>query len=243
MKSLCQVPLKELVVCHSSQEYLDDVQSLAGYVSEELNIREVVCTTDEERCGVRWKLVADFGVLGRKLRKDMPKVRNGLSGVSSADAKSYLESGHITVAGVELGPGDLTSSRYVELPEQSDNGAKYDSNTDRDVVVLVDTLVREDFIAESLARELVNRVQKARKEAKLLATDDIDVYISSEDQKSLEALSELCKTKEEVIVKTLKRLPQQLESMPAGSAVFWESSKEAPVEIGEHKAWFTFVKH
>lgn len=192
---------------------------------------------------MRWRLQADFGVLGKKLRKDMPKVRNGLSSVSSEDAKKYLETGHINVAGVELGPGDLTGSLYVDLPASSANGAQYDSNTDREVVVLMDTLVREDFVAEALARELVNRVQKARKEAKLLATDDIDVYISADEASSLQAFSDLFKSKEDIIVRTLKRVPQQLSSMPAGSTVYWESPRDAPVEIGEHKAWLTFVKH
>lgn len=230
-------------MCHPSQEYLQDVEALSGYIQEELNIRTVVCTSDEDRCGVRWQLFADYGVLGRKLRKDMPKVKNALPNVSSSDAKAYLETGKINVAGVELGPGDLTGALYVDSPKSLDGEATYESNTDREVVVLLDTLVRPDFVAESLTREFVNRVQKARKEAKLQATDDIDVYIQTEALEGSQAFAELFKTKEDVIVRTLKRVPQELSSMPAGSVVYWESQKDAPLEIGEHKVWLTFVKH
>ncbi|KAE8206902.1 hypothetical protein CF319_g9634, partial [Tilletia indica] len=37
-----RVPLKELVVFHSNQESLDDVQTLSSYITEELNVRDLV---------------------------------------------------------------------------------------------------------------------------------------------------------------------------------------------------------
>ncbi|CAD7059958.1 unnamed protein product, partial [Tilletia caries] len=81
-----RVPLKELVGFHSDQESLDDVQSLSTYITEELNVRDLVLSTDEKRCGVGFKISADWPTLGRKLRKDLA----GREKVSLEDAKAYL---------------------------------------------------------------------------------------------------------------------------------------------------------
>ncbi|SPO26228.1 related to ILS1 - isoleucyl-tRNA synthetase [Ustilago trichophora] len=53
-----RVPLKELVVFHTDQEYLKDVESLSDYIKEELNVRDLVLSSDEAKCGVRFKLFA-----------------------------------------------------------------------------------------------------------------------------------------------------------------------------------------
>ncbi|CAD6983926.1 unnamed protein product, partial [Tilletia controversa] len=80
-------PLKELVGFHSDQESLDDVQNLSTYITEELNVHDLVLSTEEKRCGVGFKISADWPTLGRKLRKDLA----GREKVSSEDAKAYLE--------------------------------------------------------------------------------------------------------------------------------------------------------
>ncbi|CAD6889807.1 unnamed protein product [Tilletia laevis] len=81
-----RVPLKELVGFHSDQESLDDVQSLSTYITEEPNVHDLVLSTDEKRCGVGFKISADWPTLGRKLRKDLA----GREKVSLEDAKAYL---------------------------------------------------------------------------------------------------------------------------------------------------------
>ena len=154
--------MKELVVHHQSQEYLDDISLLSQYIEEEINVRTISCTSDEERCGVQWKLSADFAILGRKLRKDIGKVKNGLTNVTSGEAKLFAETGKITVAGIDLAREDLGASLFVENPPSVD-GAEYESGTDGDVVILVDCLVRAEYVDEALARELASKVQKARK--------------------------------------------------------------------------------
>ena len=66
-----QTPLKELVVFHSDESYLADVKPLQRYLQSELNVRDVVFTSDESLAGVKYRAVADWAVLGRKLRKDL----------------------------------------------------------------------------------------------------------------------------------------------------------------------------
>ena len=112
-----------------------DVRLLQRYLESELNVRDIVFTSDEKRAGVQYRAVADWAVLGRKLRKDLARVKNGLPSVSSEAVKAYTQTGKLTVDGIELVEGDLTVQRYVEL--SSEQGT-YGSHTDNDVVVLLD---------------------------------------------------------------------------------------------------------
>jgi isoleucyl-tRNA synthetase len=164
--------LKELLVFHADEQYLADLKSLQKYLQSELNVRDIIFTSDEEVSGLRYRAVADWGVLGKKLRKDIGRVKTALPNVSSEAIKSYITSGKLAVDGIDLVAGDLTVQRCIELPNDSE---QYGTNTDNDVVIRLDVKAHPELMNEWLARELISRIQKLRKRAGLQATDDVGV--------------------------------------------------------------------
>jgi isoleucyl-tRNA synthetase len=102
--------------------------------------------------------VADWAILGRKLRKDLAKVRAAPPNVSSDDIKKYVKTGKIVVGGIELAEGDLQVQRYIELPAGLET--QYATHTDNDVVVRLDIKAYPEPTSEWLVREMINRVQK-----------------------------------------------------------------------------------
>lgn len=229
-----QTPLKEVVVYHPDAEYLDDVQSLKTYIEDELNVREVTLTHDEERCGIKWKVGAEWSILGKKLRKDLGKVRNALPDVTPEEVKSYVKEGKIIIAGVELVEGDLIPMRYVENP-QGNGDAEYIPNHDNDVVILLDKHVRPEFEEEALGKELINRIQKARKEAGCVATDEIDVYLAGNDEESSIILRNIVQKQENLIRKVLKEIPQDDGQRDKNRTVLYETATENYAEVGSAK--------
>lgn len=165
-----KTPLKTLVILHSDETYLKDIEALKNYIIEELNVRDVIITTDEEKYGVEYKVVADWPVLGKKLKKDAKKVKDALPKVSSDEVKQYMETGKLVVDGIELVAGDLNVIRG--LPESAAANGQ-ETRTDQEVLIILDTNVYEDLKTEGLARELINRIQKLRKKCGLEATDDV----------------------------------------------------------------------
>jgi isoleucyl-tRNA synthetase len=151
------MPLKELLIFHADVGYLEDIKSLQRYIQSELNVRGIVLTSDEGVSGVRYRAVADRAVLGKKLRKEINRVRNALPSVPSDDIKAYLEFGRLTVDGIDLTKGDLNVQRYIDLPNNSD---QYDTHTDHDVVVRLDLASYAELESEWLVRELINRAAK-----------------------------------------------------------------------------------
>ncbi|BGP00043.1 Isoleucine--tRNA ligase, cytoplasmic [Rhodotorula toruloides] len=231
-----KTPLAELVVFHPEQQYLDDVKSLLPYVEQELNVRTVVFTSDEARCGIKFRADADYAVLGRKLRKDLARVKKALPSVPSDDVKAYLSTGKITVDGVELVKGDLTAMRYVELPPRVEGGPQYETNTNNDVVILLDCLRRPELEQEGTAREVINRVQRLRKKAGLVATDDIDVFYSFADGVGKE-LEEIMAASGDVIRKVLKKSPRPKSEFKGDKEVIIEEEQE----ISDDKVVLTLV--
>lgn len=195
-----KTPLKTLVILHSDSEYLNDIQELKAYIQEELNVRDIVITSDEAKYGVEYRALADWPVLGKKLKKDAKKVKDALPKVSSEEVQKFLETGKLEVAGIELVKGELNVLRG--LPEsQIQNGQE--ARTDQDVLIILDTKIYPELKTEGLARELINRIQKLRKKCGLEATDDVKVEyelikdtIDFEDmvKQHLDMLSKTCRS-------------------------------------------------
>ncbi|KAF2635767.1 hypothetical protein P280DRAFT_553617 [Massarina eburnea CBS 473.64] len=165
-----KIPLKTLVVIHPDQEYLDDIKSLETYISEELNVRDLVLSSDEEKYNVQYSASADFSVLGKKLKKDAIKVKKALPNLNSQQIKDFIKNGEMQVDGIRVEKEDLTVKRGLAKDESSKD---QEFNTDDDVLIILDVASYPELEQEGLAREIIRRVQDLRKKAGLVPTDDV----------------------------------------------------------------------
>lgn len=165
-----KTPLKTLVVIHHDPQYLDDVKSLENYITEELNIRDLVLSGDEATYNVQLSVTADWPVLGKKLRKNMARVKKALPDLTSEQVQEYLQNKEILVDGIRLEDGDLVVRRGLREDDTSKN---LEINSDSEVLIILDSEIYPELAQEGLAREIINRVQRLRKKAGLQATDDV----------------------------------------------------------------------
>jgi len=164
---------------------------------------------------VKYKATADWPVLGRKLKKDINKVKNGLPNVPSDDVKKYVETGELLVEGIPLGKGELTVTRWVDTEsllngltkEQKQEGIKYESNSDNEVIVVLDINQRPDLMEEGLAREIINRVQRMRKKANLVPSDEVTVYFKPKEDVEFDELDRVIIAQESLIKKVIRQCP------------------------------------
>ncbi|KAK5051992.1 Isoleucine--tRNA ligase, cytoplasmic [Exophiala bonariae] len=212
-----KTPLKTLVVIHTDQQYLNDVKSLQGYITEELNIRDLVLSSDEEKYNVQYSVNADWPVLGKKLKKDVQKVKKALPDVTSNDCKAFLSDKKISVAGIELVEGDLVVKRALK---QDENSKHQETNTDDDVLTILDVAIHPELAQEGLAREVINRVQQLRKKANLKPTDDIKMeYRIQEDPDDI-GLESAFESQRDFIGKALRRpLDKHIATQVEGAVV------------------------
>ncbi|KAG6020940.1 Isoleucine--tRNA ligase, cytoplasmic [Claviceps sp. Clav32 group G5] len=197
-----KTPLKSLVVLHHDAQYLEDVRSLERYVTEELNIRELLLSSDEASYDVQLSVTADWPILGKKLRKDMARVKRALPSLSSDQVKEYMQTGKILVDGIVLEAGDLLVRRGVR---ENATIRSLEVNSDNDVLTILDSEIDPSLAQEGLAREVINRVQRLRKKAGLHATDDVKMdYQVLSDPDNI-GLAQALASQSGMIEKTLRR--------------------------------------
>ena len=188
----------------------------------------MIFTSDEATSGIRYKAVADWAVLGKKLRKDLAKVKAALPDVPSDDIKKYVRTGEIVVGGIGLAEGDLQVQRYIELPTGLE--VQYATHTDNDVVVRLDIKAYPELTSEWLVREMTNRVQKLRKKGGLQATDDIEVYYKFEEGSGAEIVSAM-EQHAEVMRKTVRNVPVDEKERKGGETLIAEEQEVAEVRF------------
>jgi isoleucyl-tRNA synthetase len=138
---------------------------------DELNVREVKWA-DDRTAYVHHEVKPVFPVCGPRFGKQMPALKKALEEADGDALAAQLEGeGSITIEldgqKVELA-GDEVEVRLVEREGTATQG-------DRELLVALDTTLDDDLIAEGWAREVIHRLQSARKEADLDYADRIRV--------------------------------------------------------------------
>ncbi len=135
----------------------------------EVNAKAVeVVESDHELVSLQGK--ANFRTLGKRYGKDTPRAAEAVSQLT-ADALRTLERGEPVRAGEwEIRPEDVTVERAV--------ASDWLVAADGPYVVALDPHLTPDLVQEGLAREVVNRVQRLRKEADYAYTTRIELSIA-----------------------------------------------------------------
>ncbi|KAJ2093746.1 isoleucine--tRNA ligase [Coemansia sp. RSA 986] len=228
-------PLAELVVVHPSAEYLNDIRGLSTYITEELNLRSLVLTSEEDTYGIKYRAEADFRKLGAKLRNDMPRVKKALPSVPSTAIKSAQTSGSLLVDGIALSADDINIVRFFDALSLKDSDSEYEEATDKEVLILLDTKLRADLIEEGVAREVINRVQRLRKKAGLMPVDDIKYYLDvTEDPDGV--LAKVLRTHKDLFQRVLK------QDILSAAEKLEEAFIEEIQEVDDSKFMLSFVR-
>eukprot|EP00995_Heteronema_vittatum_P010705 NODE_621_length_1260_cov_43.581338_g448_i0.p1 GENE.NODE_621_length_1260_cov_43.581338_g448_i0~~NODE_621_length_1260_cov_43.581338_g448_i0.p1 ORF type:complete len:385 (+),score=200.94 NODE_621_length_1260_cov_43.581338_g448_i0:29-1156(+) len=165
-----KMPIAKLIVLHPSQAYLDDLTELQGYVLEELNCLAVEFTTAEENY-VSLSAEPNLAVLGKRLKGEAKAIAAQIRALAPDAIRGLISSGTLELAGHTFTTDDIKVVRNFKSDIQN-----YDTNTNGEALVLMDTRADDTLLQMGLAREFVNRVQKLRKSAGLQPTDRIKVY-------------------------------------------------------------------
>jgi isoleucyl-tRNA synthetase len=113
--------------------------------------------------------------LGPRLGKEVKSLASTLTTLPEIDAEKVrqLVSGQTTeVDGVQLDPEDV----HVEMEPSAEGELVAASGS---LVVSIDSTITDELRYEGLARDLVNRIQKMRKDAELKVDDRIEVSIET----------------------------------------------------------------
>jgi isoleucyl-tRNA synthetase len=164
-------PLARVEVILADTKHQSWLEEHAGVIAEELNVKLVEFSDKPEKY-VDHEILPNFKLLGPKLGKLLPKLKQTLASQSGAEILANFRDNQqldLTIDGQAVA---LTRDE-VEVRLQAKPG--WAAANDKGVVVVLATEITPELLAEGLARDLVRVVQDRRKELGCEFTDRIAV--------------------------------------------------------------------
>jgi len=170
-------PLAEAVVVAPGRER-EAIQRFEAVLREELNVKGVRVVSEAEELG-RFELKPNYRALGPRFGKHMPQVAAAVGGLDPQRAARTLRGGGqvgVRVNGGEhsLAPDDV---QLVMHPLEG-----YELERAGTHAVALNLEVDEALLCEGRAREVVHKVQDARKEAGLNVEDRISLRLGGAEE-------------------------------------------------------------
>lgn len=174
--AICPIrqPLKEFIVFNEDKSYLESLKFLEPYILSEVSVRTLTLRSDLEG-SISHRITPNHKVLGPKLRNDSSKVTKALIELSKEQVQSFLSTSRITLFGYDLTIDDVS---IVPEFKGGDINTKYQSSGNNHVITVLDLTKDQAAIDGRLVREIINRVQRLRKHAKLMPYDNVITFYS-----------------------------------------------------------------
>ena len=149
--------------------------ALLPVLAAEVNVRQVVVAASDADL-VRLRARPNFRALGKRFGNRTPKIAAASAGLG-ADALRALEAGATTMLEVDgeqvtLEPGDVSVEREV--------ASDWLVASEGPFVAALDPVLDDELRAEGLAREVVSRVQRLRREAGYEYTTRIELFLDAD---------------------------------------------------------------
>jgi isoleucyl-tRNA synthetase len=170
-----KTPLKTLKVIHQEQNLLHEISKLEEYIKSELNIKHVEYLTNESDY-VILSAKPNTPVLGKRLGKELNAYRVLIEQLTSKEVQKIEAGESITLNHQTFDGETILVFRNAKPGTQA--------VTNRFITIDLDCKLDQDLIDEGLAREMVNRIQKSRRDAGLNVADRIEVTIHSNENLS-----------------------------------------------------------
>jgi len=159
VKIKAKIPLLSMKIIYREEAALKELAKLEPYFQDELNIRKFEYVTDEENY-VQVTAKANFPVLGKRVGSKMKAIAAQIAQMTPLEISSLEKNSVAILNGEEIRISDVEIRR-------SSLGDKRNIVADQLVSIEVDTTLTEEQILEGLSREVMRKIQQARKNADL----------------------------------------------------------------------------
>ena len=168
-----RTPLAKLTIIHQDSELLNDLRKLEDVVKSELNVKEIAYDENESEYIMQYAK-PNFPVLGKRLGKRMREFQKLIGELTPSELALFQEVGSIEIEGESF-----TSQEIQIFREAKSNN---DVITDRSISIELNCGTNDELRLEGLAREIVHRIQLARRNQGFSVTDRIRISYNGSDR-------------------------------------------------------------
>lgn len=167
-------PLQKIIISSLGKDFDEKLTDVQDLILNEINVKELHLVSDTNEMFTK-KAKPNFKVLGKKLGQKIKLINPIVAALSQDDIKQYEQQGSITIniEGEEI----VLENDALEIVTEDVEG--FMVNNDNELTVALDCNISEALLFEGNAREIINRIQKMRKDNDFELTDRIIIQIEN----------------------------------------------------------------
>lgn len=166
-----KTPLASITIIHKDPQVLSALQDLSDRLAIELNVKNIEFSADEAKYVVLFAK-PNLPLLGKRLGRDLPKIKNAIGNLTDAQLRAFEEAQELELEGIKISGEELLIYRDTQP------GIKAVSN--RHITISLDTILTDELRQEGLAREMVSQIQQTRKSLDLAVEQRIRLVICAD---------------------------------------------------------------
>ena len=165
-------PLQKIMIPVDNEQQKEEILAVSDLIKHEVNIKEIQILEDASDILIK-QIKPNFKALGPKFGKEMRLIAAEVQQFTQEDIVKIEKFGNISL---EINGKEITLEREdVEISSKDIEG--WLVANEGGLTVALDVTITEDLRKEGVARELVNRIQNARKDTGLEVTDKIRLTV------------------------------------------------------------------
>jgi isoleucyl-tRNA synthetase len=169
-------PLQKILIPVANGRMKEQIEMVADLIKSEVNVKGIDYLTETEGF-IKKKIKPNFKSLGGKMGAKMKSVAAAISAFTEAEITTIERDGHFNLV-VE---GEQLQIQLSDVEIISEDIPGWTVANKGALTVALDITITPQLQDEGNARELVNRIQKIRKDSDFALTDRIDVTVESVD--------------------------------------------------------------
>ncbi|RAJ75576.1 isoleucyl-tRNA synthetase [Chitinophaga dinghuensis] len=169
-------PLQKILIPVSNTHMQEQIAKVEDLIKSEVNVKGIDYLTETEGF-IKKKIKPNFKSLGAKMGARMKAVAAAIQALTDADIAAIERDGHLMLS-VDGEPVQIQLSDVEIISEDIPGWTVANKGA---LTVALDITITPQLQDEGNARELVNRIQKIRKDSGFELTDRIDVKVAAAD--------------------------------------------------------------
>lgn len=173
VKIKTKIPLARLTIIHEDQDMLNEISRLESYIRTELNVKTIEYSTAEDAY-INLYAKPNSAILGKRLGKEFKKFKLLIENLDVKTLKRLQDDNSINLE------NETFTTEDIQIFREAKSGTE--AVSDRFITIDMDIQLTDALLREGLAREIVNRIQKTRKDLNLNVADRIKVNYQADSE-------------------------------------------------------------
>ncbi len=209
-------PLQKIMIPVDSTQQKEEILAVENLIKHEVNIKEIQLMEDASDILIK-QIKPNFKALGPKFGKDMRFIAAEVQKFTQEDINKIEKDKNISIE--VNGKNIILEVSDVEISSKDIEG--WLVANEGSLTVALDVTITEDLLKEGLARELVNRIQNARKDSGLEVTDKIKLTVLNFDNLQ----QSITDNKEYIMSETLTKELVFVDALAEGTDIEFDAVK------------------